>query len=64
MAEKRSAMLDLMNPPWAGRWPSRLRRQARFDEAGGVPHDHRRRITPRAIVLMLPPRGPLCRPRR
>jgi hypothetical protein len=33
-------MLDLMNPQWAGRWPRRLRRQARFDEAGGTAHDH------------------------
>jgi hypothetical protein len=42
----------------AGRRSHRLRRQARLDEAGRSLHDHGR-----AIVVMLPPRGPLCRPR-
>ena len=31
-----AVMLDLVNPERAGRWSGRLRRQARFDEAGGA----------------------------
>ncbi len=51
-------MLDFVNPERAGRRSHRLRRQARLDEAGRSLHDHGR-----AIVVMLPPRDPLCLPR-
>jgi hypothetical protein len=42
-----AVMLDFVDPQRAGRWPRRLRRLARFDEAGGTPplRDHGRRIT-------------------
>jgi hypothetical protein len=33
------------------RWPRRLRRLPRFDEAGGTRHDYGRRITARAILF-------------
>ena len=52
-----AVVLDFVDPERAGRWPRHLRRQARFDEAGGTLHDHGRSI------VMLPPRDPLCRPR-
>src|SRR6185436_10823379 len=39
-----AVVLDLVEPERAGRWPLRLRRLARFDEAGGTAHDHGRRI--------------------
>ena len=39
-----AVMLDFVNPERAGRWPGRLRRLARFDEAGGTLQDHGRRI--------------------
>jgi hypothetical protein len=40
-------VLDFVDPQWAGRWPCHLRRLARFDEAGGTPQGHGRRITAR-----------------
>ena len=33
-------VLDFVNPQRAGRRSGHLRRQARFDEAGGMAHDH------------------------
>jgi hypothetical protein len=53
---------DFVNPEQAGRWPRSLRRQARFDEAEGTPHDHGRRIgngravQPRRVVVVSRPR--------
>jgi hypothetical protein len=35
-----AVVFDLVDPERAGRWPLHLRRQARFDEAGGTAHDH------------------------
>ena len=35
-----AVVLDLVNPQRAGRWPRRPRRQAWFDEAGGMAQDH------------------------
>ena len=53
-----AVVLDFVDPEPAGRWPGHLRRLAWFDEAGGTPRDRGRRITVRAIVVMLPPRDP------
>jgi len=50
-----AVVFDLVDPQRAGRRSGHLRRQTRFDEAGGTPHDHL------PIVVMLPPRDPLCR---
>ena len=33
--QPRAVMLDFVDPERAGRWPRRLRRQARFDEPEG-----------------------------
>jgi hypothetical protein len=33
-----AVVLDFVNPQWAGRWPGRLRRLARFNEAGVKDH--------------------------
>ena len=52
-----AVVLDLLNPERTRRRSGYLRRQARFDEAGGSLHDHGRRMTARAIVVMLPPRA-------
>ena len=49
-----AVMLDPINPERAGRWPRRLRRQTRFDEAGGTPNDHRRRMGQRATGSTAP----------
>jgi hypothetical protein len=37
-----TVVLEFVNPQRAGRRSGHLRRQARFDEAGGTPHDHDR----------------------
>jgi hypothetical protein len=42
-----AVVLDFVNPQRAGWRLRHLRRQARFDEAGGTAHDHGRRIKPR-----------------
>jgi hypothetical protein len=45
-----------VNPERAGRRSEHLRRLARLNEAARSLHDH-----VRCIVIMLPPRDPLCR---
>ena len=52
-----AVVLDFVNPERAGRRSEHLRRQARFNGAGGSLHDHGR-----CIVMPLP-LDPLCRPR-
>ena len=44
-----AVMLNFVNPQWAGRRPGHLRRQARFEEAGGAStlRNHGRRIEQR-----------------
>ena len=46
-------VFNFVAPERAGRWPRRLRRQARCDEAGGTPplQDHGRRISPRRRAI-------------
>ena len=49
-----AVVLDFMNPQRAGRWLLRLRRQAWFDEAEGMPHSHSRRLGQRRFNDGLP----------
>jgi len=51
-----AVVLDFVNPERAGRRSEHLRRLARLNEAARSLHDH-----VRCIVIMLPPRDPLCR---